>query len=401
MKFLFPLLFLFFAASATPSSAVASETGSEDHPAPDASAPLFRGRDGMFDVSNWLLDRKGFLPVPIVITEPAVGYGGGIAVVFFSESLRDAQEHSRESRRYVPPNLYIGTGFATGNGTYGGGIGGILSFGEDRWRYRGLLGAASANLDFYGIGGSVFDNAPEIGYTLKGWASFQQLSRRLGDSNFFVGARWLYLNLSSSLDLDNGFDRTTRRPLSGIEKDYRNSGLGILVSHDSRDNFFTPSRGWSGEIVGTFYDPSWGSDNRFASYRAHFFGYHPFTLFDHTLVAGLRLDFRAAAGDVPFFQEPFIDMRGIPVGRYQDERVLVSELELRYSLTHRWAAIAFAGVGRAWGKRDGFSETPSVASKGIGVRYLLAERFGLYAGLDYAWGPEKGVPYIQIGSAWR
>ena len=28
--------------------------------------------DGQFDTSGWLIDNKGFLPVPIIITEPRV-----------------------------------------------------------------------------------------------------------------------------------------------------------------------------------------------------------------------------------------------------------------------------------------------------------------------------------------
>jgi len=39
--------------------------------------------DNKFDASNWLLNKKGFLPVPIIITEPAVGYGAGVALLFF------------------------------------------------------------------------------------------------------------------------------------------------------------------------------------------------------------------------------------------------------------------------------------------------------------------------------
>src|SRR5215211_3053741 len=32
--------------------------------------------DGRVDLSDYLLTRKGFLPVPIIVTEPALGYGG-------------------------------------------------------------------------------------------------------------------------------------------------------------------------------------------------------------------------------------------------------------------------------------------------------------------------------------
>ena len=34
-----------------------------------------------FDTGNWLIDKKGFfLLVPIIITEPAIGYDGGAAL---------------------------------------------------------------------------------------------------------------------------------------------------------------------------------------------------------------------------------------------------------------------------------------------------------------------------------
>jgi len=42
--------------------------------------------DGMFDVSDWLAEKKGFFPVPMIITEPAVGYGAGRAKDVESEN---------------------------------------------------------------------------------------------------------------------------------------------------------------------------------------------------------------------------------------------------------------------------------------------------------------------------
>lgn len=39
--------------------------------------------DGAFDVSDWLLSKQGFLPLPTIVTEPAVNYGGGLALLYF------------------------------------------------------------------------------------------------------------------------------------------------------------------------------------------------------------------------------------------------------------------------------------------------------------------------------
>jgi hypothetical protein len=40
-------------------------------------------KDGSFDMSLYHASRHGFLPVPIIFTESAGGYGGGLFVVFY------------------------------------------------------------------------------------------------------------------------------------------------------------------------------------------------------------------------------------------------------------------------------------------------------------------------------
>ena len=46
--------------------------------------------DGWFDASGWLLENiVGFMPVPIIITEPAVDNGLGLAGVFFHKPKED------------------------------------------------------------------------------------------------------------------------------------------------------------------------------------------------------------------------------------------------------------------------------------------------------------------------
>jgi len=69
--------------------------------------------DGALDASEWLLDRKGFLPVPIVVTEPAIGYGGGVGLLWFGESIR---ERSVGRERLSPPDIYGAALAATENG---------------------------------------------------------------------------------------------------------------------------------------------------------------------------------------------------------------------------------------------------------------------------------------------
>src|SRR5262245_54517480 len=92
--------------------------------------------DGQFDVSEWLLDKKGFLPVPIIITEPAIGYGGGAALLWFRESIGER----RAQGRLTPPDVFGGALAATENGTTLIGALGMVTFAQEYWRWRGFVG---------------------------------------------------------------------------------------------------------------------------------------------------------------------------------------------------------------------------------------------------------------------
>jgi len=364
------------------------------------AADWFRDRfidpeDGKFDMSNYLLDHRGALPVPIIITEPAIGYGGGIALSWFSESMRDVATRAQQSgARLTPPNIYMLAAFGTENGTKGGALGARMSFLDDTWRYRGGAMATSINLDFYGIGGTLNVPVDKIGYNLKGSMVFNELTRRLGESDQWLGLRWLYTNLDTKLDFGTNEDAG----LTGQEVAKKGSGLGITYVFDSRDNIFFTRKGVEASVDAMFYSPKIGSDTTFQAYRAHAFAYIPAG--DKAVVA-LRADGRTARGDAPFYQLPFIDMRGVAAARYQDENVGVLEVEGRYYVTPRWIVLAFLGAGRDWGRGASFSDRGSIVSKGVGFRYVIAQRLGLSAGIDIAKGPDESAFYIQMGNAWR
>jgi hypothetical protein len=297
------------------------------------------------------------------------------------------------SQRRTPPDLFVVGGAATENGTKLAFAGAMTSFGEDRWRYRGGVGRTDIHLQFYGIGGSLGGGERSIGYALDGWASNQQLLRRIGDSANWLGVRWSYLGLDSKADLAQNPDAA----LWPVDSAQRASGLGAMLEHDSRDNIFTPSRGWSAALEGTFYDPAWGSATRFQSYRGRVFAYGRRRPTSSSPAASTV----AARAATPFHMLPFIDLRGVRAARYQEENTAVAETELRYNVTPRWGAIAFIGAGRAWGRRSSFGDAATVVGKGVGVRYLIARQLGMWIGADVAVGPEGGAGYIQVGSAWR
>ena len=343
--------------------------------------------DGAFDVSDYLLTRKGVLPVPILITEPAVGYGGGGAVVFFQQSVEELLAQAQGRARYRPPNVYAAAGFGTENGTWGSGAGGMVTFGDDRWRWRGGGAYVRMNLTFYGLDDGALGSG--AGYTLEGVAVSNRLLHRLARGNGWVAVHQLFLRLDSAFDLE------ASAPFP--EEERRSSGIGPSLEYDSRDNLFTPSRGWNGVIDAMYYDPTFGSDASFQTYRGRVYAYAPLS---RRFGLGARFDARNASGDVPFYMLPDLELRGIPALRYQGPHTALLEGELTWRVTGRYSMVGFYGAGRAWGADHDFDAADTHDAGGAGFRYFLARKLGLHSGLDFAWGPEFAF-YLQIGSAWH
>ena len=95
--------------------------------------------DSAFDVSPWL-DRGGFIPRPIIITEPTVDNGFGLAGVFIhgvDDDTENLPNVSGIARAHTGNESWPYAGFHQG------------SYFEDRLRYTGAIGQTSLNLDVY------------------------------------------------------------------------------------------------------------------------------------------------------------------------------------------------------------------------------------------------------------
>src|SRR5688572_9671850 len=69
--------------------------------------------DGWFDASKSFDSARGFLPLVMPITEPAVGYGAAGAVMFIDRNV------SEQEGGYTRPNITMLGGLRTENGTRG------------------------------------------------------------------------------------------------------------------------------------------------------------------------------------------------------------------------------------------------------------------------------------------
>ena len=87
------------ATSEQPRSAAVASDASQPDAKREGSARFFDPEDGQLDLSYFLENPRGFLPIPIIVTEPAVGYGGGVAGMF----LRPRREAGEEG--WAPGHL--------------------------------------------------------------------------------------------------------------------------------------------------------------------------------------------------------------------------------------------------------------------------------------------------------
>jgi hypothetical protein len=372
--------------------------------------------DNRFDASSYLADNAyGFLPVPIIITDPAVDGGLGAVGLFFHETEEqklkrlEALRSSEDGARYLlTPSVSAVAAAATGNDSWFVGGGHMGFFKQGRIRYLGGGGYGDVNLDFFGFGNIAFSNPVQL--NTKAWAAINDVKFRVGNSAFFLGATQRYIKAEISPrrlgDLNGDFlppefqevfQDLIRRLLT---QDVTTSALGVTVEFDTRDNFFSPRSGYRYELSHLFFRDFLGSDVEYQLTSFSGVNYWPF---GDKLRAGLRLAAEYADTEtlLPPFATPGIELRGVPALRYQGNYVAVAETELTWQIDDRWAVLGFVGSGRAANSVDELRDGSSRVAKGLGFRYLIARRYGFEVGLDIARGPEEDVFYIQAGTAWR
>jgi outer membrane protein assembly factor BamA len=333
------------------------------------------------------------LPLPIFVTEPAIGEGLGASLIYFHREAKTARpkattarEVGKTGKRSKPPPTATGVfGFYTNNDSAAAGIGHSNTFQDDNYRLLAAGAEARINSQLY-IADQGFD------FRLEGSLLYSQVKRRLGREGAFVG-----LSLSW-LDAETRFfsGQPAIDDLDLLGSGFRDAGLALSLLYDTRDNTILPASGFLVDLTGWRYGEAGGDfDYDKGSLRALYFS--PFL---EKYVLGLRLDASTASGDVPFYAAPYVSLRGIPALRYQGKIAGAVEIEARRRLGDRWSASVFSGAGFvdtgfAFGDTD-----DDIHAVGIGMRYLAFREQDAWVGVDIARGPEDTAWYIQMGSSW-
>lgn len=335
--------------------------------------------DHGLDFSNFLA-KGGFIPVPIIITEPAVDGGFGLAAAFLSAN----KDHPRQITKTAI------AAFKTGNGSDG--IGAFRSgyaF-DGRLNYRIGIGHGKITLDAFPAflpEGLEYTNHYKYGI-------FGSAFWHLKDDRFSFGPLFDFRKLQSRIDITGLPDDFA----DDFNRTMKTGALGAGFHFDNRDNPVTPTRGTNAYVEAKFDRDAFGSKRDFETYNVEAYSFDKFT---SDLRFGYKFDLNMIRGDFPAYFAPAINLRGVQAQEYQGSTVLSTELELTWQVSPRWSLLGFGGYGTTdGGDRRIFRDSGDVWAGGAGFRYKLARKLGLDAGMDFAYGPGGFVFYIQFGHAW-
>jgi hypothetical protein len=344
------------------------------------------------------MTRAGYriLPIPIIISEPAVGKGLGIALALFHPVKEGKEDDTRvtslesmsefSTPRQAPPVVTGVAGAYTDSKSWFGGIGHSNNWKNDSIRYIGLLAAARVNSQVYIL------NVP-VDFSMEARVVYQDLKFRIGDSDFLLGGAVSYLDADNrfGFGLPDGFadDR--------FAADFNNVGVAGKIAYETRDNSMNPRSGQIIELSLWRYDDAIGGDYDYWSAKLKALSFHSLT---EKTTLGLRLEASGVDGNPPFFAIPWVKLRGVPALRYQNKVAGAVEIEGRYRFRPRIEFSVFGGLGFTSDDYPIFDNPDSIYNFGFGGRYNIFEEHNVWVGMDIARGPEDWNWYIQVGHPW-
>ena len=279
-----------------------------------------------------------------------------------------------------------------------------LFFKGDRFRIFGQFSYKNTNKDY--VRSDTTSQYRYSGLQINPWFLF-----RLGESNFFAGPQ-VDLNYDHMYDPAKYLvDQPSYKAAGGTDKGYKNfsSGVGFLLTYDTRDVPANAYRGMYLDFRGMMYQKFLGSDNNF--YRLEI-DYRQYKTLRKRGVLAWTAQTKNVFGDVPLNKyalsgTPF-DLRGYYMGQYRDKSSHVVMAEYRQMintdkgnwvkrmLNHvgyvAWAGCGFMGPNP--GKIEGV-----LPNMGVGLRIEVQPRMNVRLDLGRNMVNKQNLFYFNMTEA--
>lgn len=268
-----------------------------------------------------------------------------------------------------------------------------LFFKGDRFRIFGTFSYKNTLENFYGIGYSTnknYERGKETseyrysGIQVNPWFLF-----RLGNSNFFAGPQVDFNYDKITKPAPGVVEQESYKAAGGTTNGYTNtsSGLGYLLTYDTRD---VPANAYKGTYLdfrGMMYNKAFGSDNNF--YRLEL-DYRQYKTLGRRKVLAWTVQSKNVFGNVPLNKyalsgTPF-DLRGYYMGQYRDKSSHVVMAEYRQMINtdkSTWVKKILSHVGYvAWGGCGFMGPNPGkiegvLPNLGVGLRIEVQPRMNV------------------------
>lgn len=266
---------------------------------------------------------------------------------------------------------------------------------NQKWWLRNEIGYYKYFYDFFGIGNdNPEDYVETFGVT---YPRIRLNAQRLLFPNFYSGIRYWYDGYNITETEEEGMLQS-----SAIAGGTGNivSGIGFINNYDSRDNIFTPTKGWFVEVVGFWNRKGLGSDFNFSRYT-----YDVATYFKHMERNVLALNAFGGfiTGEAPFNELMFLGGsrkgRGFYEGRYRDNHLALLQAEYRMHVWWRFGLAFFGSYGGVAPTFSAYKIENFRWNAGLGLRYLANPQEGLTARIDVGFGEGSTAFYFTVGEA--
>ncbi|MBD3288462.1 BamA/TamA family outer membrane protein [candidate division KSB1 bacterium] len=245
---------------------------------------------------------------------------------------------------------------------------------------------------FWGIGNNSPDNAEE-NYTPHYLRTFTNLQKRILPG-LYIGMRYQleYIDIIKT-DEDGVLGKGL---ITGSEGGLA-SGLGMLISYDTRDHVYYPTTGRYYQIYAVLFDQMLGSDYKFSHFTFDLRKYYP--LKDSHVMAFQSYNI-FIHGNPPFQMLGLLGgaywMRGYYYGRYRDKNMITFQSEYRFPLFWRLGGVAFAGFGDVASEIDKFQSGALKLTIGAGLRFMFDTQEKINARLDFGFGNDGNFGFYAM-----
>ena len=347
------------------------------------------------------------LPIPIIFYQAETGFGYGLGGLLSGRFSSDTLTRSSNARLQYWTTTKGQSLIQLVHSVYTPG---------EKFYLNGEISAYDILLYYYGIGPKTTSaNESETKYKL--FIVNQRLQKQIAPKLFFGG---LYrLTDISQVDIparnlnDDGTNvfltdpRVTERERHGT----RVSGLGPVITYDTRDVLLAAFRGNLLDVSATFNGTGLGSDYRFTRYQVDARHFQP--VFSEKTILAVQFLGQFHTGDVPFRELGGLGanlggtlynnanlLRGIYEQRFRDRQMIMFQAELRQKLFWRIDGAVFGGVGNVSNYIDKFNLGDTKYAGGAGIRFNFLQRDRVNLRLDYAGGTgSKPGILFAIGEA--